>query len=109
MGWTLEQFYQELQPTGRPPPPDPGSPSCPCGLNPLLAYFVTAEAAVLEEMLEPQARWVTLDPDQRMAEMTRARTAIRRVAEKEIEAFCDVCQHRHSRPAQHQKVEIPVL
>lgn len=21
MGWTLEQFYQELQPTGRPPPP----------------------------------------------------------------------------------------
>ncbi|WP_232766593.1 hypothetical protein [Geminisphaera colitermitum] len=95
MGWTLEQFYQELQPTGRPPPPpDPESPHCPCGINPLIAYFVTGEAAVLEEMLDPQGRWIALEPDQRMEEMARARAAIRRVAAREIESFCAVCQHR---------------
>lgn len=98
MSWTLEQFYQELQPTGRPPPPEPDSPHCPCGINPLIAYFVTGEAAVLEEMLDPNGKWVALDPDQRVEEIARARSAIRRVAAKEIESFCAVCQHRKRLP-----------
>ncbi|AHF89332.1 hypothetical protein OPIT5_02710 [Opitutaceae bacterium TAV5] len=96
MDWTLEQFFQELQTGPRHSARESGQPRCPCGLNPLIAYFVTGEAALMEIMLDPRGRWAHLEPGRCTEEITIAREAIRRVAGREIDAFCAVCQRKEA-------------
>jgi hypothetical protein len=66
---------------------------CPCGRNPLLAYYSTGEQVLLETLAKLQMvmrRSPALASDD-------LRAAIRLLARQEIESFCAVCQCRPDR------------
>lgn len=94
MDWTLENFFQELTHKARRQQRHLADEPCPCGMNPLLAYFVTAEDALLEILFTEEKPWLALNPDNREAELAWIRGALQRVASREIGAFCAICQHR---------------
>lgn len=74
-------------------------PACPCGRNPLLAYFQAGEQALLEEMILAQVAMSGLHPRDREAAVTQLRDTVRDFADTEIEAFCGLCRYRdHSEP-----------
>jgi hypothetical protein len=87
MDWTLDRVFEALK-SGDVAVRNGGDRPvrCPCGLNPLLAYFEVLEAVLLAE----------LPAGTDGAEPARAelRGAVARVAEREIAAFCAVCQRR---------------
>ena len=66
---------------------------CPCGRNPLLAYFVAGEQALLETLILVQAGL----PDcleSRSASVLELKSELAHVAHREIETFCTLCQLR---------------
>jgi len=95
MSWTLDRIEMELCSVhgNRNPHRDP---ACPCGLNPLTTYFITAENAAVETLFADTQGWVALPPPEREDVLHRLRTAIQRVALREVEAFCAVCKQRES-------------
>jgi hypothetical protein len=95
MDWTLQRVEAELcAPHGhRNPHRDP---VCPCGLNPLTTYFITAENAVVETLFADTHGWVALPPTEREDVLRRLRIAIQRVALREVEAFCAMCKQREA-------------
>ena len=70
------------------------NPLCPCGRNPLLAYFNAGEQAMREALVLAQAASPTLDPVERDASLLELNTRLREISRREIESFCGVCQHR---------------
>ena len=62
---------------------------CACKMNPLLAYFSTAEQALVQAILP------TLQPREREAVLSSVRLAMQAEAKREIDTFCAVCQRRH--------------
>jgi hypothetical protein len=95
MDWTIQRVEAELcAPHGnRNPHRDP---ICPCGLNPLTTYFITAENAAVETLFADAKGWVALPPPEREDVLRRLRIAIQRVALREVEAFCAMCKQRES-------------
>jgi hypothetical protein len=67
---------------------------CPCGRNPLLAYFAAGEQAMHEALVLTQAASNGLDPVERDAAFSELNLLLRQIARREIEAFCGVCQFR---------------
>ena len=99
---TLEEVLATLD---RPSPREPqaaGPPSCPCGRNPLLAYYAAAEQAMREGLILAQAASAPLDPVVRDASLAELNAVLRQISRREIEAFCGVCQFR-------EKVGHPLL
>ena len=79
-----------------------GSTECPCGRNPLLAYFHAGEQVILEALVLIQAVTPNLIPADRDAAVAELQGLIRLLANREIKAFCAVCQYRtgeHDAPA----------
>lgn len=109
MDWTLQRIEAELcAPHGnRNPHRDP---VCPCGLNPLTTYFITAENAAVETLFADTTGWVALPPPEREDVLRRLRIAIQRVALREIEAFCAMCKQResHEHPPAGEAVHAPL-
>jgi hypothetical protein len=68
---------------------------CPCGRNPLLAYFTAAEQALREGLILAQAAFAPLDPFERDRSLEELDSVVQRISRREIEAFCGVCQFRH--------------
>ncbi len=68
---------------------------CPCGRNPLLAYFTAAEQALREGLILAQAASAPLDPTERDSSLEELDTVFQQISRREIEAFCGVCQFRH--------------
>lgn len=68
--------------------------ACPCGLNPMLAYFVAAEDALLEVLFLNKTVWPSLDPRERESALKDMRAALQRVASREIDGFCSLCTKR---------------
>lgn len=68
---------------------------CPCGRNPLLAYFAAGEQAIEEALILEQANSSALDPLQRDEAFAELKSTVREIARREIEAFCSVCQFRN--------------
>ena len=95
--WTLDECFANL----RPSPPRrknggvPSKPDCPCGRNPLLAYFSAGEQAMEEALILEQARAPAIDPVQRDDAFAELKLTVREIARREIEAFCSVCQFRN--------------
>lgn len=103
MDWTFDQIFSELRktsfrrgartPQGLVRRPDRRVP-CACGMNPLLAYFQTAELALIETVLP------LLAPQQQEAVLREVKAALALVAKREIESFCALCRrkedHDHS-------------
>jgi hypothetical protein len=98
MGWTLDRFVEVLRgPLGRKRISERGSNKpayietrelCACKMNPLLAYFATAEQALIQTVLP------TLQPRERESVLSAVRLAMQAVAKREIDTFCAVCQRR---------------
>ncbi len=109
MEWTLDEWETAMR---HPPsrrrrahtPPGPNSEDCPCGLNPLLRYFTTAEQALDEalEVLPIPSGEGEAAIFSREAFVADARRALKGVAGREIATFCAVCQQRrfhHTSPS----------
>jgi hypothetical protein len=100
MDWTLDRFFQALRgplsrrritARGSNKPFDNGEREvCACRMNPLLAYFATAELALI------QAALPSLLPREREFVLSTIRLALQVVAKREIDTFCAVCQRRHT-------------
>lgn len=99
MNWTLDRFLAVLRgPLARRRISERGSNKlayieesklCACKMNPLLAYFATAEQALVQTLLP------TLEPREREGVLSSVRLAMQAVAKREIDTFCAVCQRRH--------------
>jgi hypothetical protein len=105
--WTLDALFDSLRPPhGRRRAGRAGfsvadcAALCPCGRNPLLAYFVAGEQAVLETLVLVQARHGHQDSAQSLV-VLELKHALAGLARKEIEAFCAVCQYRQQRRDRH--------
>jgi hypothetical protein len=100
MDWTLQRVEAELCAHNghRNPHRDP---ICPCGLNPLTTYFITAENAAVETLFADTSGWVLMPPSEREEVLRRLRIAIQRVALREVEAFCAMCKQRESHAHPH--------
>jgi hypothetical protein len=98
---TLDEIFVALNN----PPTRPGTTArlvagsepllCPCGRNPLLAYFTAAEQALREGLILAQATCTPLDPIERDSSLEELDTVFQQMSRREIEAFCGVCQFRH--------------
>lgn len=68
--------------------------ACPCGLNPLLAYFETAERALDETLSVIPAPRLESEPAifAREAFVANVKRAFKAVKHREIATFCAVCQ-----------------
>jgi hypothetical protein len=69
---------------------------CPCGRNPLLAYFAAGEQALEEALVLAQAEMPALDPLERDSAFTGLKLTVREISRREIESFCAVCQYRQT-------------
>lgn len=100
MDWTLDRFFDALRgPLSRRRLKARHAPKvdcsekrqpCACGMNPLLAYFSTAEQALI------QAALPVLQPRERESVLSSVVLALQLVARREIGTFCAVCQKRHA-------------
>ena len=70
------------------------APRCPCGRNPLLAYFAAAEQATREALVLAQVALAPIDPNDRDDSLDELNAVLQRISRREIEAFCGVCQFR---------------
>jgi len=100
MDWTLDRLFEELRsaPSRRRPAVRTSAdlsapPPCPCGLNPLIAYFQTAEKAVEEVYCHEIADTDEFTALEREAALMELKLVLRGVARREIESFCAVCLH----------------
>jgi hypothetical protein len=101
--WSLDEIFSTL---ANPLPPqlaDEGAcgPSvCPCGRNPLLAYFEAGKRALQEALILAQAASAPLDPMERDHSMRELVEVVQQLARRETEAFCQVCQFRQMAQAE---------
>lgn len=128
--WALDQIFATLRdPNTRRKAEHAGGrstarPECVCGRNPLLAFFLAGEQAMLEALVLEQAAHLPIDPRERDSALTELYYTVRTMARREVDAFCSVCQfkhastfaaahanahHAHPAPAPHVAPEPPVL
>ena len=87
---TLKEVFAMLQepPARRSPGPlEPAS-----GNNPLIAYFIAGEQALLEALILAQAGSPSLDPAVRDTELAELKSAIRTIARRELGTWDGLCQ-----------------
>jgi hypothetical protein len=71
-------------------------PSCSCGHNPYLAYYVAGEQALLEALVFVQSEsGITTEAPQQASIL---QSVIRSIAAQEIDTFCSVCTHQGAVP-----------
>jgi hypothetical protein len=70
----------------------PWPPSCPCGRNPFLAYYRTAEEALGAAVEHAQADLVQGSAATRQREREAVRDAVRGLGRRDIEGFAALCQ-----------------
>jgi len=98
--WALDQLFAALRDpvkrrqaehcSGRSTP----RPECPCGRNPLLAFFLAGEQTMLEALVLEQAAHLPINPNDRDAALNELYFVLRAMARREVDAFCSVCQYR---------------
>ncbi len=94
MAPALARLRHEAAASAQPALPAPGaSPECRCGLNPLLAFYLTGEFAVFEVLWSQPDALAPLAPDAREELCARLRAAWRRIAREGVETFCSLCQN----------------
>ncbi|HEY0969267.1 MAG TPA: hypothetical protein VGD88_17875 [Opitutaceae bacterium] len=67
---------------------------CRCGMNPLITFFITAEAALIETLFTAEPTWAKLTGPQREDGLAILRSTLHAIADDDIEAFCSLCQMR---------------
>lgn len=74
---------------------------CRCGLNPLVAFYLTGECATMDVLWGHADALLALDAKSREQVCRTLNQAWRRVADDEIALFCSVCQHAQDRDHSH--------
>ena len=103
LDWTLDEIDRALthpsmrRRLGRRSAQAAGKFECPCGRNPLLAYFAAGQQVLQEGLVLAQAATPQLDPLERDASLEELTQVLQEIARREIEAFCGVCQYRERR------------
>ncbi len=87
---TLDEVYATLRqsPATRQKPPPPGA----CEKNPLFAYFMAGEQALLEALILDQAGAGNLDTKGRDADVAQLQQVMRRIARRDIGSLEGVLQ-----------------
>jgi hypothetical protein len=100
LDWTFNEIFRSLEelPSRRRSSRDNREPHCPCGRNPLLAYFAAGEQALQESLVLAQVSEPNLTPAVRDVALIELNHVLEKISRREIEAFCAVCQFR-DRPA----------
>ena len=95
---TLDDVFAALRspPDGNAPP----EPAPACEHNPLLAYFLAGEQALLEALILAQAEFRYLDPIKRDADVAELKRAMQMIARRDIVSLEGVFQPRKT-PAAH--------
>lgn len=94
---TIAEIFKNLQfRSSQPPTTRVTAPHCPCGLNPLIAYFSAGLQAVREALIYAQVSIPSLAASERDASLARLNEVFAHIARREIESFCGVCQYRRS-------------
>jgi hypothetical protein len=100
--WALDQIFTVLRdPNTRRKAEHAGGrttarPECVCGRNPLLAFYLAGEQAMLEALVLEQAAHLPIDPRERDNALTELYYTVRTIARREVDSFCAVCQFKHS-------------
>jgi hypothetical protein len=100
--WTLDEVFRTLE--GLPSRRRPlrsyarSENECPCGRNPLLAYFSAGEQALQESLVMVQSARPHIEPLARDNGLNELNLALRHLARREIQAFCALCQLRDRPP-----------
>lgn len=94
--------------------PEVAHVDCRCGLNPMVAFYLTGECAAFEVFWGRPDGFAQFTPQERENLSQRLRAAWRRVADEETAVFCSFCQngkpqggaththsHLHARPHSH--------
>jgi hypothetical protein len=94
LDWTLDEVFGSLQrPLAR--RRTTSAPAiCPCGRNPLLAYFAAGKQALVEALVLVQSAHAGLDPAIRDDALVELKHCVHEITRREIESFCSVCQFR---------------
>ena len=87
--------------------PSNASAECRCGLNPLIAFYLTGECATFEVLWGRPDGFALLEPRERELLGERLRAAWRRVADDEISLFCSICQHGKPHAAGQMAAHVP--
>jgi len=96
---TLDEVYASLPDwSPRRHPCRMGEPACPCGGSPFLAYFAAGRQALNEGLVTVQAQVPGLTASARDLAFACVDQVFSRIARREIESFCGVCQLRRSLP-----------
>lgn len=110
VGWVMEEIFAELEKSSSPKGPadsrtfDSVRALCPCGRNPYLLTFLAGEQALLEGLIQCQAKRRVPSPEDRDRAVAELYSALRRIAAREVAAFCAICQYREDcNPAHHPK------
>jgi hypothetical protein len=72
------------------------APGCPCGRNPLLAYFSAGRQAVREALVLAESATPALTAAQRDEAFACLEEVFSHLARREITAFCGICRYRES-------------
>lgn len=106
LDWTLDEIFSlianplSLRRHGPPHALDE-TPECPCGRNPLLAYYAAGGQAMREGLILAQAAASPLDPLERDSSFAELNLVLQHIAHREIVAFCGVCQFREPNACTH--------
>lgn len=108
--WTLDELFTALgnplsghAPATRAAEPQP---DCPCGRNPLLAYFAAGQQAMHEALVLAQVDCAPVNPIERDAAFEEVNLVFLHISRREIEAFCGVCLFRGCSRAVEKTVTI---
>jgi hypothetical protein len=92
---TLDGIFRDLHDwSPRRHPTRAHAPHCPCGRNPLLAYFAAGRQALREGLIVAQAASPQLTAEQRDTAFAGIEHVFGHIERREIESFCAVCQFR---------------
>ena len=102
MDWTLDRVFTSLQNSfGRKRTKARSSSSfeqvadlCECGLNPLLAYFATADRAFMDCIFLADSPLPAMTPLERQSFASDVQHALHAIARSEITTLCSLCQRR---------------
>lgn len=96
---TLDEFFSALaraldRPAGLSPYTPSSRPTCPCGRNPLLAFFIAGEQALHEALILSQSAGGALNATERDFGFFTVDATLRQIAHREVDALCSVCLTR---------------
>lgn len=96
---TLDEFFAALaraldRPAGSSSYTPATRPTCPCGRNPLLAFFIAGEQALHEALILSQSAAGTMNATERDFGFLTVDATLRQIAHREVDALCSICLTR---------------